>query len=43
VNWLTKSEQMVLSLILGLLLVGWGVKAWRTAHPPVVAVQAVKP
>jgi len=42
-NWLTKSEQKVLMLILGLLLVGWGVKVWRTAHPPTVAVQPVKP
>jgi hypothetical protein len=31
---LTKQEQMVLCIILGLLLVGWAVKAYRTAHPP---------
>ena len=30
---LTKQEQMVLCLILGLLLTGWAVKAYRTAHP----------
>ncbi len=24
---------MVLSVVLGLLLVGWAVKAWRLAHP----------
>jgi hypothetical protein len=26
---------MVLSVVLGLLLVGWAVKAWRLAHPAV--------
>ena len=24
---------MVLCIVLGLLLTGWAVKAWRTAHP----------
>jgi len=33
VNRLTKHEQWVLCVVLGLLLVGWAVKAWRTAHP----------
>jgi hypothetical protein len=42
-NYLTKQEQLVLSLVLGLLLIGWMVKAYRTAHPPAVAVQAAKP
>jgi hypothetical protein len=32
---LTKQEQTVLCLVLGLLLAGWAVKAYRTAHPPV--------
>jgi hypothetical protein len=32
---LTKHEQMVLAIVLGLLLTGWAVKAWRTAQPPV--------
>jgi len=31
---LTKQEQLVLCVVLSLLLVGWAVKAWRTAHPP---------
>ncbi|MCB1128216.1 MAG: hypothetical protein KDM81_17110 [Verrucomicrobiae bacterium] len=31
---LTKQEQLVLCCVIGLLLVGWAVKAWRTAHPP---------
>jgi len=34
VKFLTKQEQMVLCLIFVLLLTGWGVKTWRTAHPP---------
>ena len=34
---LTKQEQLVICTILGLLLVGWAVKAWRAAHPPVPA------
>jgi hypothetical protein len=38
---LTKEEQKVLCLVLVLLLVGWAVKAYRTAHPPAPAeVQA---
>lgn len=32
-NVLTKQEQLVLSLVLGLLLMGWAVKSYRTAHP----------
>jgi len=35
VGRLTKQEQLVICTILGLLLVGWAVKAWRAAHPPV--------
>jgi len=31
---LTRQEQTVLCAVLGLLLVGWAVKAYRTAHPP---------
>jgi hypothetical protein len=31
---LTKQQQCVLSVVLGLLLVGWAVKIYRTAHPP---------
>jgi ABC-type transport system involved in cytochrome c biogenesis permease subunit len=37
VGRLTKQEQLVICTILGLLLVGWAVKAWRTAHPPTPA------
>jgi hypothetical protein len=34
VSRLTKQEQLVLCLVFGLLLTGWAVKAYRTAHPP---------
>ena len=30
---LTKQEQLVLCIVLGLLLTGWAVKTYRTAHP----------
>ena len=44
VNYLTKQEQLFLIVVLGLLLTGWAVKTYRTAHPPVtVAVQTTKP
>jgi hypothetical protein len=43
VNALTKQEQLVLCVVLGLLLMGWAVKAYRTAHPPVTPVQPVTP
>ena len=32
-NALTKQEQLVLCLVLGLLLLGWAVKTYRAAHP----------
>jgi hypothetical protein len=34
VNRLTKQEQTVLLVVLGLLLLGWCVKTYRAAHPP---------
>ena len=34
VNRLTKQEQLVLCIVLGLLLTGWAVKTYRAAHPP---------
>jgi hypothetical protein len=52
VNRLTKQEQLVLCIVLGLLLTGWAVKTWRTAYftgtkqsegPPPVATQSAKP
>ena len=38
---LTSQEQRVLMVLIGLLLVGLAVRAWRTAHaaPPVAAAQ----
>jgi hypothetical protein len=42
-NALTKQEQLVLCVVLGLLLMGWAVKAYRTAHPANQPVQHVEP
>jgi hypothetical protein len=39
---MTKQEQLVISIIIGLLLVGWAVKTWRTANPPAPEVGQVK-
>jgi hypothetical protein len=33
VKFLTRQEQVFLAVVLGLLLTGWGVKWYRTAHP----------
>lgn len=33
VHRLTKQEQWVLCIVVGLLLTGWAVRAYRTAHP----------
>ena len=41
-SWLTKQEQLVLITVLGLLLTGWAVKAYRAAHPPAAAIQPAK-
>ncbi|HZF00748.1 MAG TPA: hypothetical protein VE344_02530 [Methylomirabilota bacterium] len=38
-NRLTKQEQLVLCIVLGLLLTGWAVKFYRTAHPATTAIQ----
>jgi hypothetical protein len=43
VNRLTKQEQLFLIIVLGLLLTGWAVKTYRTAHPPMARVQEAKP
>ena len=42
VNRLTKQEQIVLCVVLGLLLTGWLVKAYRGAHPPTEAAEPGK-
>jgi hypothetical protein len=43
VSHLTKQEQFVLCVVIGLLLTGWAVKTYRQAHPPVVLSESVKP
>jgi len=43
VKWLTKQEQLVLTVVIGLLLTGWAVRTYRTAHPPVAARQPAQP
>jgi hypothetical protein len=40
---LTRREQAVLCIILGLLLTGWAVKAYRAAHPPQQAIEQATP
>ena len=40
---LTKQEQLVLCIILGLILMGWAVKTYRTAHPPTTAAEPAEP
>jgi len=43
-KWLTRQEQLVLCIVVGLLLTGWAVKTWRAAHPPPEApAQQAKP
>jgi hypothetical protein len=39
---LTKQEQQVIWLLTVLLLVGCAVKVYRTAHPPISAVEQAK-
>lgn len=39
---LTKQEQWVLCIVAVLLLTGWAVKSYRTAHPPVQASEPAK-
>jgi hypothetical protein len=43
VHRLTRQEQLVLCIVLGLLLTGWAVKTYRTAHPPVAGTETVRP
>jgi hypothetical protein len=40
---LTRQQQLFLCSVLLLLLVGWAVKAWRTAHPPERATISAPP
>ena len=43
VNRLTKQEQLVLCIFFGLLVLGWAVKVYRTAHPPKLAEEKAQP
>jgi hypothetical protein len=43
VSRLTKQEQLILCIVLGLLLTGWMVKTYRTAHPATTTIQETKP
>jgi hypothetical protein len=42
-NHLTKQEQLVLCIVLGLLLTGWAVKTYRAAHPPAAVTRVAAP
>jgi hypothetical protein len=42
-NWLTKQEQLVICIVIGLLVTGLAVKCYRTAHPATTATQPAKP
>ena len=42
-NWLTKQEQLIICLIIGLLVTGLAVKYYRTNHPHATSGQPAKP
>jgi predicted metal-binding membrane protein len=42
VKYLTTQERRVIAVVVGLLLLGWAVKAWRTAHPSAPAPGALE-
>jgi len=39
---LTRQEQLVLCVLAALLVTGWAVKSYRTAHPPAAAGEMAK-
>jgi len=41
-NWLTKQEQFIICIVIGLLVTGLTVKYYRTAHPATTSSQPVK-
>jgi len=43
VDRLTKQEQLVLCVVLGLLLTGWAVKVYRATHGTAVVSEQAKP
>lgn len=42
-KWLTKQEQIVLCIVIGLLLTGLLVKYYRASHPAATIAQSAKP
>jgi hypothetical protein len=40
-NWLTKQEQFIICIVIGLLVTGLAVKYYRTAHPATTSRQPV--
>ncbi len=42
-NWLTKQEQLVICIVIGLLVTGLLVKFYRAAHPATTTSQSAKP
>jgi hypothetical protein len=40
---LTREQQIFLCLLVFFLALGWGVKAWRTSHPPAQTATPVSP
>jgi hypothetical protein len=42
-KWLTKQEQIVLCIVIGLLLTGLLVKYYRATHPAAAVAQSAKP
>jgi len=41
-NWLTKQEQFIICIVIGLLVTGLSVKYYRAAHPGTTSSQPVK-
>jgi hypothetical protein len=42
-NWLTKQEQFIICLVIGLLVTGLAVKYYRTALPATISQSPAKP
>jgi len=40
-NWLTKQEQFIICIVIGLLVTGLAVKYYRAAHPATTSSQPV--
>ena len=42
-SWLTKQEQLIICIVIGLLVTGLAVKYYREAHPATMSSQPVQP